>query len=641
MEPLWQPSEKRIEQAKMTQFRDHLAKITGQEFQDYQQLYCFSVENSEVFWRELIQFFELTFSGELTPSNTDIGFEHYGWFPLLKLNYAENLLRFKDSEKTALSFYHETGLVKKLSYRELAFEVGRLRESLKSDIEAGDVVACYMPNCIETVVVMLATVSLGGIFTSTSCDFGIEGVIDRFSQSKPKLLFSVSDYTYSGKFIDLTSRLKTIAKELNNVEKLIVIDLFDKKKSIDEIDRAIPWSDYLSENSLLEFRAMSFADPLYIMYSSGTTGKPKCIVHSHGGTLLQHTKELGLHCDLTEDKTIFYFTTCGWMMWNWLVSSLSFGANTVLYEGSPGYPSLKEFFRIAEKEKINIFGTSPKFLKALEDTGYDRDYDLPHLETLLSTGAPLLPEQFDFVYQKIKADLCLGSIAGGTDIIGCFMLGNPILPVYRGEIQCLGLGMDVACLNEAGEELFNQQGELVCKKSFPSRPIYFLDDEKNEKINKAYFNRFKNIWHHGDFITLTDRKTVIVHGRSDATLNPGGVRIGTAEIYRQTEQIPWIIDSVCVGFQNKGDVEITLLVKTEEELSQDKIKEIKGAIKMGCTPRHIPRHIFKVSDIPYTRSGKKMEILVSKIINGLDISSTEAVSNPASLDSIKKITITC
>lgn len=637
MEALWQASENRIEKAAITAFQKSIESKYQLKFSQYEEFHRWSVDNSEDFWNELCDFTKITLRGEREPVCLDHHFKSYGWFPKAKLNFAENLLRHADSEKTALSFHHESGKKVELSYRELAYKVGQLRESLKHDISEGDVVACYMPNCLETVISMLATVSLGGIFTSTSCDFGIEGVIDRFSQSKPKVLISCSDYTYNGKKVDLVSRLETITSKLEGLKKTVVVDLFQTNPELKNIKQASLWNDYLSNESYLEFVSVDFKAPLYIMYSSGTTGKPKCIVHSHGGTLLQHVKELGLHSDLNENKTIFYFTTCGWMMWNWLVSSLYFGAKIVLYEGSPAYPSIKEFFSLAKREKINIFGTSPKFLKALEDSGYNLDFELPHLETILSTGAPLLPEQFDFVYQKIKADLCLGSIAGGTDIIGCFMLGNPIGAVYRGEIQCLGLGMNVACFDSEGNELIDEQGELVCKSSFPSRPVYFLDDPDNEKIKKAYFNKFEKTWHHGDFITLTKRGGVIVHGRSDATLNPGGVRIGTAEIYRQTERLPWIEDSLCVGRQYNGDVEVVLLVKTQSSLNDELIKEVKTAIRKGCTPRHVPQHVFAVTDIPYTRSGKKMEIVATRIINGQKISTIEAVANPASLESIKKI----
>jgi acetoacetyl-CoA synthetase len=373
------------------------------------------------------------------------------------------------------------------------------------------------------------------------------------------------------------------------------------------------------------------------MYSSGTTGKPKCIVHSIGGTLLQHIKELGLHADLTAEKSILYFTTCGWMMWNWLVSSLAIGARLCLYEGSPGFPSIAEFYETIEREQINIFGTSPKFLKALEDSGYECQLPMPHFETMLSTGAPLLPEQYDFIYQKLKQDICVSSIAGGTDIIGCFMLGNPNLPVYAGEIQCLGLGMDVAAFDDDGQALIDHEGELVCRHSFPSRPIYFLNDETNARINDAYFNHYENIWTHGDFVKITNRGSVIVYGRSDATLNPGGVRIGTAEIYRQTEGLSWIEDSLCVGRPADGDVEVVLFVKlvAGESLTQQRILEIKQRIKTKTTPRHVPTNIWSVTDIPYTRSGKKMELAISRILADRPIKNFEAVANPDCLKQYK------
>lgn len=392
-------------------------------------------------------------------------------------------------------------------------------------------------------------------------------------------------------------------------------------------------------SGVLTFTDLPFSHPLYIMYSSGTTGKPKCIVHSQGGTLLQHIKELGLHSDLKREKTMMFFTTCGWMMWNWFVSSLYFGSKIILYEGSPAYPSPKDYFEIINREGIHIFGTSPKFLKALEDVGtVFPENHFPTLETILSTGSPLLPEQYDFVYNKIKSDVLLASISGGTDILGCFMLGNPMMPVYRGEIQCLGLGMDVLAFDDMGKPVTESEGELVCVSSFPSRPLYFLNDQDGTKIKEAYFNRYQNVWYHGDYIKITERGSVIVFGRSDATLNPGGVRIGTAEIYRQTESLNFIQDSICVGKNVSGDVEVVLFVKlkAEEALTPERIKEIKQLIKTNTTPRHVPREIHAVSDIPYTRSGKKVELAVSKIINGKAINNLEAIANPECLEEFKK-----
>ena len=648
MEPLWRSPQKRIDKTAMTRFKRAVEERFGQSFESYEELHKWSIDSSTDFWSFLFDYFDVVYEGEINQVNTSDGFESYGWFPDVTLNFAENLLRHakisETSSRTALHFLHESGLQEKMSYHDLEKRTARLQGSLSDLIEAGDVVAAYMPNCLETVVGMLATTSLGGVFTSTSCDFGVEGVVDRFGQSRPKVLLTVSTYQYNGKSHSLLPKIKEIKEKLPFIEKIVIVDLFKDGGDLSlfeeyESEKSIVlFDDFLSENETLSFKRVAFNNPLYIMYSSGTTGKPKCIVHTVGGVLLQHIKELGLHTDLTFEKSILYFTTCGWMMWNWLVSSLFFGARVCLYEGSPGFPSLADFFELVRKEDINIFGTSPKFLKALEDSEYHNQEPLPSLETILSTGAPLLPEQYDYVYNFIKRDLCLSSIAGGTDIIGCFMLGNPNLPVYRGEIQCLGLGMAVKAFNEEGLGVIDKEGELVCTQSFPSRPLHFLNDENGERMNKAYFETFSKVWHHGDFIEITSRGGVKVYGRSDATLNPGGVRIGTAEIYRQTEQLPWIEDSLCVGKSVDGDVEIVLFIKCTQgkDLTDAHVKEVKSVIKAGTTPRHVPRHVFKVSDIPYTRSGKKMELAVSRILADRKLQNIEAVANPECLKEFEK-----
>lgn len=644
VETLWEPSQARRDHCQLNKFKTFIENKYSKEFPKYLDLHKWSCEENESFWTDLVEFYSPILEGDF--SHRKQSFIDYPWFQNTKINFAENLLRFKESDRIAINGQHESGTLRKISYKELYKEVSQFASFFKSkDIKEGDVVACYMPNIAETVIAMLACTSLGAIFTSTSSDFGTQGVIDRFGQTKPKILVTVTGYAYGGKFFDQTAKVAEVCEKIPSIENVVLVNFLNKDLSeltSLSLIKNISFYDEILGNfnqSEIEFTKVSFNSPLYIMYSSGTTGVPKCIVHSVGGTLIQHIKELGLHCDLTAEKNIMYFTTCGWMMWNWLVSSLFFGSTVTLYEGSPGYPSLKTFTQIIDREKINIFGTSPKFLKALEDmVGEDLGSDFDSLESMLSTGAPLLPEQFDYVYQAFKKDLLLSSICGGTDIVGCFMLGNPMLPVRRGEIQGPGLGMDIAAFDDKGCEVFMREGELVCRKPFISQPIGFWNDENHEKFKKAYFSVYENIWHHGDFITLTENKGVIVHGRSDATLNPGGVRIGTAEIYRQTEKISYIEDAVCVGQQFKGDVRVVLFVKLfEGELDPKKIVEIKSMIKNNTTPRHVPAIIRAVNGIPYTRSGKKMELAVSRLVNGKELTNIEAVANVDSLENFKNI----
>lgn len=639
-EVLWSPSRERVDRSEMTRFTQFLEKKREKSFTSYPELHKFSVDNNEFFWEDLSEFYGIQFDQSPSRICGDSGFSSYSWFEGAQLNFAKNLLSQGQDQATALHFLHESGNEEKIDYQTLRSRVASFSNSLRAVMGKGDVLAAYMPNIPETVISMLSCTSFGGVFTSTSADFGIEGVVDRFGQSRPKVLVTVGAYQYNGKTYSLIPKLVEIEKRLDFLERIIVVDFIGQGSDLDlsKLSKATLWSDFAEDEAAkLEFTPLPFSHPLYIMYSSGTTGKPKCIVHSTGGTLIQHVKELGLHSGLTANKSIMYFTTCGWMMWNWLVSSLFFGARVVLYEGSPGFPALSDFFELIDRKEINIFGTSPKFLKALEDSGYKNASGLPSLESILSTGAPLLPEQFDFIYQSLKADVCVSSISGGTDIIGCFMLGNPNMPVIRGQIQCLGLGMAVKCFSDEAKEVQESEGELVCVKSFPSRPLYFLNDESGERIADAYFNRFSGVWHHGDFIKVTDEGGVVVYGRSDATLNPGGVRIGTAEIYRQTEKLSWIADSVCVGKKVDGDVEVALFIRCQEgeELDDSRKLEVKKLIKEQTTPRHVPRFIFKVKDIPYTRSGKKMELAVSRLVEGRSLSNIEAVANPDSLEEYK------
>lgn len=633
-EKLWEPSQARIEQSQMWKLMSSLS------CKSYKDLHRYSVDHKEDFWQQLLINSRVIFEGDLKPVLLEDNFSNYTWFSKVKLNFAENLLSHGKDEDIAISFFHESGLAKKISYQSLRSEVCALQTYLKETLNVGDVLAAYMPNIPETIVSMLATSSLGGTFTSTSCDFGIEGVLDRFGQTNPTVLVAAVGYEYGQKYFDLTDKILAIQEKIPSLKKIILVDFLGKGIDRTKIKNADIYADIIKQydsKKECQFLRLPFSHPLYIMYSSGTTGKPKCIVHSQGGSLLQHIKELGLHCDLTAQKSIFFFTTCGWMMWNWLVSSLYFGSTVVIYEGSPAQPSPEYFFNIIKRESINIFGTSPKFLKALEDTNA-KFSDYPTLEIILSTGSPLLPEQYDFVYQKIKKDVLLGSISGGTDILSCFMLACPVLPVYRGEIQCLGLGMDIAALDADFHSVIDLEGELVCRQTFPSRPLYFLNDPQNEKINAAYFNQIPGVWAHGDFVKVTSRGGVIVYGRSDATLNPGGVRIGTAEIYRQTEALSYIQDSLCVGRPNGGDVDVLLFVKLKENevLTNERKKQIKDLIKKNTTPRHVPREIIEVNDIPYTRSGKKVELAVARIVSGRPVTNSEALMNPESLTQYEK-----
>lgn len=630
---LWQPSPDRILKSQIKRFQNHLEHAG-----DYKSFHEYSVKNKEFFWSELVKFYGVKYVGSLAPALLEEGFANYTWFPETKLNFAENLLNAGLDNNIALNSQHESGTERKVTYKELRESTASLAGFLKQFIKPGDVVAAYMPNIPETVISMLGTSAVGGIFTSTSCDFGIEGVLDRFSQSNPKILVAAIGYVYNGKYFDQIERLKEIEARLPDLTKIILVDFLGKGIDTTSFKNAVNFKDIVAVKAQLAFTRLPFSHPLYIMYSSGTTGKPKCIVHSQGGTLLGHIKELGLHTDLTADKKIFFFTTCGWMMWNWLVSSLYFGAEIILYEGSPTLPSPEHYFKMIDRLGINIFGTSPKFLKALQDTNAKFQSGFPTLETILSTGSPLLPEQYDYVYQSIKNNIQLSSISGGTDIVGCFMLGLPVAPVYRGEIQCLGLALDVAALDEFGASVIDQEGELVCKNTFPNRPVGFLNDSSKEKINAAYFNQNPGVWTHGDFIKITNHGGVIVYGRSDATLNPGGVRIGTAEIYRQTESLSFIQDSLCVGKAHNGDVEILLFVKLKagEELTTERKKLIKDQIKKNTTPRHVPKEIHVVADIPYTRSGKKVELAISRILSGKALNNIEAISNPECLVEYQK-----
>ncbi|MCW3490878.1 acetoacetate--CoA ligase [Dethiobacter alkaliphilus] len=643
-QPLWKPSPDRKEQTNMTDFMRLVNDRFGKNFTEYDELYAWSVENIEDFWALMWEYGGIVASQpyDRVVDNLDDMFNSE-WFPGARLNFAENLLRFRD-DRTAMVFKGEADEQRRISYRELYDMVARLAKSLREHgVGIGDRVAGFMPNMIETVAAMLAASSIGAIWSSCSPDFGFQGVMDRFGQIQPKVLFAANGYSYNGKKFDSLEKVSEITKSIPEVEKVVIVPYTESNPDISGIRGAVMLDDFMAKEKGLEieFTQLPFEHPLYIMYSSGTTGVPKCIVHGAGGTLIQHLKELILHTDLSREDTIFYFTTCGWMMWNWLVSSLAVGATVVLFDGSPFYPEPGALFKLSMDEEITVFGTSAKYISAAEQFGVKprENYDLEPLKAILSTGSPLSVDSFHYVYRDIKEDLCLSSISGGTDIISCFALGNPNGPVYSGELQCRGLGMKVEAYDLEGKPVVGEKGELVCTAAFPSMPIYFWNDEDDKKYLGAYFETYPGIWHHGDYVEVTENGGMIFYGRSDATLNPGGVRIGTAEIYRQVEAMPQVADSLVVGQEWDNDVRVVLFVKLAEdtELNDDLIKEIKTNIRKNATPRHVPERIIQITDIPYTINGKKVEIAVKRVIHGEDVPNKDALANPEALDLYKDI----
>ncbi|WP_374323268.1 acetoacetate--CoA ligase [Aquipseudomonas alcaligenes] len=639
-QPLWAPSAERIAATRMDAFRRFVNQRHALQLADYPALHAWSVAQREAFWQAIVDLFEVRFTqqpeavlreGPAMPS------AH--WFPGATLNFAEHLLRRRD-EHPALVAIGEDGTREQLSYAELAAHVTGLQQSLQAaGVGIGDRVAAFMPNTWQTVVGMLATASLGATWSSCSPDFGTQGVIDRFGQIEPKVLIAAAGYRYAGKNLDLTAKLNEILERLPSLQQLVVVPYSRPEAQASDFRSAARvslWQDFYQAGGEPQFTPVSFEQPLYILYSSGTTGVPKCIVHGVGGTLLQHVKELGLHTDLTADDTLFYYTTCGWMMWNWLVSGLALGASLVLFDGSPFHPGAERLIDLIDAENISLFGTSAKFIAALEKAGAKprETHRLSRLKAILSTGSPLAHESFEYVYRDIKADLCLSSISGGTDIVSCFALGNPTLPVWRGELQCKGLGMEVQVWNEAGQPVIAEKGELVCARHFPSMPVGFWKDADGEKFRSAYFDTFPGVWAHGDYAEITEHDGLVIHGRSDAVLNPGGVRIGTAEIYRQVEKVEQVLESIAIGQDWEGDVRVVLFVRLRDgvALSDELQAQIRQVIRANTTPRHVPARIIAVADIPRTISGKIVELAVRNVVHGKPVKNTDALANPQALE---------
>jgi acetoacetyl-CoA synthetase len=641
-EPLWSPTEERIEGAQVTRFRRGIETRHGVTLPDHRALHQWSVEHSEEFWQEVWNFGEVIAlrAGDTVLENPQ-RMPGARWFPDARLNFAENLLRRRD-DLDALVFRGEDRVSSRLSHRQMYEQVSRLSQALRAEgLAPGERVAAYLPNLPDTVVAMLAASSIGATWCSGSPDFGVQGILDRFGQVEPTVLFATDGYYYNGKVIDCLAKLAEVREALPSLRRVIVIPYVAGHPDIRGIRDAVLLEDYLEPHRAgeIEFTQLPFDHPLYILFTSGTTGVPKCIVHGAGGTLLQHIKEHRLHADIATEDRVFYFTTCGWMMWNWLVSGLACGATLLLYDGSPFHPDGNVLFDFAAEERMNVFGTSAKYIDALKkaDLRPKETHDLAELRSLLSTGSPLVPESFDYVYEKVKSDLCLSSISGGTDIVSCFVLGSTVLPVWRGEIQCRGLGMAVEVWDDDGRPVRQQKGELVCTKTFPSMPVGFWNDPDGSRYHAAYFERFPEVWCHGDFVALTEHEGIVIYGRSDAVLNPGGVRIGTAEIYRQVEQIDEVVEALVIGQDWQDDVRVVLFVRLRDgvELDDALIKRVRERIRRHASPRHVPAKILKVKDIPRTKSGKIVELAVREVVHGRPVKNVESLANPSALEEFR------
>jgi acetoacetyl-CoA synthetase len=639
MRPIWQPSPQRIDTANLTGFIRAVEDEWRISVGDYPTLYQWSIEEPEQFWTSLWSFVGVSCQqrGDCVLRDGD-RMPGARWFPDARLNYAENLLRRRD-DTPALIFRGEDCVSRSLSFAELYDDVSRLRRQLQEwGVRAGDRIAGYLPNMPETIVAMLSTTSLGAIWSSCSPDFGVQGAVDRFGQIEPVVLFAADGYRYGGKWWDLTERVEEIRERIPSLQKVVIASYAGADAPAPGVSNAVRYFDALDafDPEPIAFEAFPFDHPLYILYSSGTTGAPKCIVHRAGGVLLQHLKEHCLQVDLKPNDRFFYFTTCGWMMWNWLVSGLASEATLLLYDGSPFHPDGNVLFDFAESERMKVFGTSAKYIDALAKAEIEpaRTHDLSSLETMLSTGSPLVAESYDYVYSKIKSDLCLSSISGGTDIVACFVGGNPIGPVWRGEIQARCLGVKAEIYDQSGQSIVGEKGELVCTAPIPSMPIGFWNDPNGESYRAAYFEKFRGVWCQGDFAELNERGGVIVYGRSDAVLNPGGVRIGTAEIYRQVEQLDEVLESLVIGQDWQDDVRVVLFVRLREgvELDEPLVERIRTRIREQASPRHVPARVIQVSDIPRTRSGKIVELAVRDVVHGREVANREALANPEALD---------